>query len=120
MKRSRKRRVLRRSKKPAKSKLTLAQVVQAAHEAGAKVSISLEPVPERPRLTTPSKLWPGTPFNRTILASLDITEKDIAKAFKDNPSDRWVITPYEIVDRQEFFKPKPAPTPEGEQQNNPS
>lgn len=130
-KRSPKRRVLRRSKKAAKSKLTLEQVVKAAHEAGAKVSVSLHPFaqvkpvpmepPERPRLNVPSEKWPGTPYNRTILASMNVTEKDIARAFKDNPSDRWVITPFEIVDRFEFFKPKPAPTPEGEQQQtNPS
>lgn len=126
-KRSPKRRSLRRSKKKPASKLTLEQVVTAAVEAGASVSVSLHPFaqlqpmpPERPRLKVPSKDWPGTPCNRTILASMDVTEKDIARAFKDNPSDRWVITPYEIVDRNEFFKPKPAPTPEGEQQTNPS
>lgn len=114
-KRSLKRRSLRRSKKKSASKLTLEQVVTAAVAAGAKVSISLPPLqpvpPERPRLKVPSNAWPGTPCNRTILASMEVTEKDIARAFKDTPSDRWVITPYEIVDRNEFFKPKPAPTP---------
>lgn len=82
----------------------------AAHEAGAKVTVSLEPVrPERPRLKLPTNEWPGTPYNRSTMADLDYTDKDVARVFKDNPSSVWVITPYEVIERSEFFKPKPAP-----------
>lgn len=117
-KRTPKRRV-RRTKKPA-SKLTLEQVVKAAHEAGAKVSISLVPnAPERPRLKVPTSEWPGDPTNRSTMADLDYDEKDVAKVFKDNPSSLWVITPYEIIERSEFFKPKPPPQPPT-QTDNPS
>jgi|PlaIllAssembly_1097288.scaffolds.fasta_scaffold29171_5 signal recognition particle subunit SEC65 len=114
------RRLLRKKKRPA-GKLTLEQVVQAAHEAGAKVTVSLVPQePERPRLKLSTKEWPGTPYIRSIMADLDYTEKDVAQVFKDNPSSLWVITPYEVFERTKFFAPKPAPAPEGEQQTNPS
>jgi hypothetical protein len=123
-KRSPKRRRLLRSKKKAASKLTLEQVVTAAHAAGAKVTLSLVPrTPERPRLDVPTAQWPGWAGNRSIMASMDYTERDVAAVFKDNPSSQWVITPYEIIERAEFFKPKPkpAPTPEAEPStSNPS
>ena len=124
MKKRPKKKQRRQRRQRSKPKLTLAQVVTAAVEAGAKVSISLPPLqpmpPERPRLKVPTSEWPGDPTNRSTMADLDYDEKDVAKVFKDNPSSLWVITPYEIIERSKFFKPKPAPAPEGEQQNNPS
>jgi hypothetical protein len=121
-KRSLKRRVSPRSKKALSSKLTLEQVVKAAHEAGATVTVSLVPhAPERPRLKLSTKDWPGDPYTRSTMADLNYDEKDVAKVFKDNPTSQWVITPYEVFERTKFFSPKPAPTPEGEQvDTNPS
>lgn len=111
-KRKKKKKKVHRKQRP-KAKLTLEQVVTAAVEAGASVSISLPKLlpmpPERPRLKVPTKDWPGSPYNRSTMADMNYTEKDVARVFKDNPSSLWVITPYEIVSREEFFKPKPAP-----------
>lgn len=128
-KRSLKRRVSLRSKKALSSKLTLEQVVEAAQAAGAHVTFSLvpheaapvavpapepAPEPEKPKHGIPSPQWPGTPHCRSIMA-YDADDKAIAKEFKSEPSSRWVITPYRIVERSQFFSPKPAHTPEGEQ-----
>lgn len=121
MKKVRKKVYKRRIKACAKSP-TLEDVVKAAHAAGAKVTVSLVPrVPERPRLEP--EQWPGWAGNRSIIAAMDYTEKDVKKVFTENPSSLWVITPFEIIERSEFFKPKPkpAPTPEAEQSTaNPS
>src|SRR5512143_4305869 len=109
---SKRKKKVHRKQRP-KAKLTLEQVVTAAVEAGASVSISLPKLlpmpPERPRLKVPTKDWPGSPYNRSTMADMNYTEKDVARVFKDNPSSLWVITPYEIVSREEFFKPKRAP-----------
>lgn len=117
-------RVYKRRVKACAKSPTLEQVVKAAHEAGATVTVSLVPKAQpaaRPRLTVPSEKWPGNPWIRSIMADLDYDEKDVAKVFKDNPSSQFIITPYEIIERSEFLKPKPAPTPEAEQStSNPS
>jgi len=121
MKKAKKKVYKRRIKACAKSP-TLEQVVKAAHAAGAKVTVSLVPKePERPRLQLKSSEWPGWAGNRSIMASMEYTERDVAAVFKDNPSSLWIITPFEIIERKVFFAPKPAPTPEGEQStSNPS
>lgn len=117
-----KKRVYKRRIKACAKSPTLEDVVKAAHAAGAKVTLSLVPkAPERPRLDVPTAQWPGWAGNRSIMAALDYTERDVAAVFKDNPSSQWVITPYEIIERSKFFAPKPAPTPEVEQStSNPS
>lgn len=119
----RKKKVHRKQRPKTKPKLTLEQVVTAAVDAGASVSISLPPLqpmpPERPRLKLSTKEWPGDPTNRSTMADLDYTEKDVARVFKDNPSSRWVITPYEVFERSAFFAPKPKPEPQP-QTDNPS
>ena len=101
---------------------TLEEVVKAAHAAGAKVTVSLVPLkPERPRLELKTGDWPGWAGNRSIMAALDYTDKDVEHVFRDNPTSQWVITPYEVIERSKFFAPKPAPTPEVEQStSNPS
>jgi hypothetical protein len=129
-KHSLKRRVSLRSKKALSSKLTLEQVVEAAHAAGAHVTFSLVPheapapapvavpapvpEPEKSKHGIPSPQWPGDPTCRSIMA-YDADDAAIAKEFKSEPTSRWVITPYRIVERSQFFSPKPARTPEGEQ-----
>lgn len=140
----------RKKKKQAKkSKLTLAQVVKAATEAGARVSVGLVPIgsgvepiqsmvkpgvekavawindlakqPERPRLDLPLDKLPGSPYNRSLIASMDYTRRDVEKAFKDDPSSLWVITPYEIFERKTFFAPpKEQSTPKPQSTPNPS
>lgn len=91
-----------------KSSLTLAQVVEAAHAVGATVSVSLVPrtpaEPERALLKIPPNEWPGDPTCRSVLADMQITHKKVEREFRDNPSSKWVITPYEIIERQEFFR----------------
>lgn len=111
----------RRIKACAKSP-TLEDIVTAAHKAGAKVTVSLVPLkPERPRLELKPGDWPGWAGNRSIMAAMDYTAKDVEHVFRDNPTSQWVITPYEIIERSKFFAPKPAPTPEVEQStSNPS
>ena len=109
----------RKQNKIDKPTYTLEDIVQAAHKEGMKIDIKLLPkelAPTleylRPLLNLPADKWPGNPGCRSIIAGLDITRKDIEKTFRDNPSSQWIITPFEIVERTEFFKPKPvAPTP---------
>ena len=94
--------------------LTLEQVITAAVEAGATVSVGLLPigsgiapimqVPERSRLDKPSEEWPGDPSCRSILAS-DASGAVIQKVFKDNPLSKWIITATRIVARGEPGKP---------------
>lgn len=114
-----------KSKKRIKPKLTLEQVVVAARAAGASVSISLPPIkltpqqeqtltaggqvsvtltqaPARPRLDY--KDWPGDPTCRSLIADIDYDNKLVAKVFKDNPMSRWVVTPFEVFERREFFE----------------
>jgi len=99
-------------------KLTLDEVVTAAVAAGATVSVGLVPigsgdapvarVPERPKLNWPMRQWPGDVYTRAMIAAMDYTDRDVTKVFKDNPTALWIITPYEVIERKEFFKPKPA------------
>ena len=58
-----------------------------------------------------SRDWPGCASNRTVIAALDCAEKDVARAFKENPGSLWVITPYAVIERAKFFAPAPAPVP---------
>lgn len=113
----------RRVKACAKSP-TLEDVVKAAHAAGAKVTVSLVPKqPERPLLNWPTSQWPGWAGNRSIMAAMDYTDRDVERVFKDNPSSQWIITPYEVIERKVFFAPKPAPAPTPEAEvstSNPS
>lgn len=91
----------RRKKKP----VTLEDVVAAAHAAGATVSVSLEPkVETRALLATPINEWPGDPTCRSIIADRVVTQRIIERAFKDSPTSKWVITPYDIIERDEFFR----------------
>jgi len=88
---------------------TLEDVVRAAHAAGATVSVSLVPrQPERPRLDLPSDKWPGDVYSRSTMAALDYTAKDVERVFKENPTSLWIVTPYEIISRKDFFNPKPV------------
>ena len=108
-------RVVRRRIKACAKSPTLEDVVKAAHAAGAKVTVSLVPLkPQRPRLELKTGEWPGWAGNRSIMAAMDYTDKDVTQVFKDNPTSQWVITPYEIIERSKFFAPKPAPTPEAQ------
>lgn len=129
MKRKAKAKRRKQSPRP-KPKLTLEQVVVAARAAGASVSISMPPIkltpqqeqtlaaggqvsvdltqaPARPRLDY--KDWPGDPTCRSLIADIDYDEKLIAKVFKDNPTSRWVVTPFEVFERGKFFQPVPVP-----------
>ena len=112
-KRSLKRRVSLRSKKGAHVTFSL-----VPHEAPAPAPVAVpapEPVPEpeKPKHGIPSPQWPGDPTCRSIMA-YDADDAAIAKEFKSEPTSRWVITPYRIVERSQFFSPKPAHTPEGD------
>ena len=92
--------------------VTLEDVVRVAHALGAEVNVKLVPNPVRPKLALPFKDWPGDVCTRATMAAMDYTERDVAKVFKTNPTALWVVTPFEIIERTEFFKPKPvAPTP---------
>lgn len=101
---------------------TLEDIVKAAQKQGMSVDIKLlpkgtttelvvtAPQDERPLLNIPADQWPGDPGCRSVIAAREVTNKRIEREFKDNPSSKWVITPYEIIERQEFFKriaPKP-------------
>lgn len=111
MKKVKKKVYKRRVKACAKSP-TLEDIVKAAHAAGAKVTVSLVPKqPQRPLLNWPTSQWPGWAGNRSIMAAMDYTDKDVERVFKDNPTSLWIITPYEIIERKAFFAPKPAPEP---------
>ena len=99
-----KKKAIRRKKKKA---LTLSDVVKAAHAAGATVSVSLVPkVEERALLSVPINEWPGNPTCRTIIADRVVTAKIIERTFKDNPTTKWVITPYDIIERGDYFRQK--------------
>jgi len=118
-------RVYKRRVKACAKSPTLEDIVTAAHKAGAKVTVSLVPLkPERPRLELKPGEWPGWAGNRSIIASMEYSDKDVEKVFKENPSSLWIITPFEIIERKVFFAPKPAPEPvaQSEQQStsNPS
>lgn len=90
--------------------LTFEQVVASAAAAGVKVTVSLTPLPDK----LPERKMPGTPFNRTLLAT-EASDAQIKKAFKDEPSSLWVLTPTRTISRAEFFanpkldKPVAAP-----------
>ena len=108
---------------------TLEDIVKAAHKQGMKIDIKLLPkelAPAtleylRPLLNLPVNKWPGNPGCRSIVAGLDITRKDIERVFRDNPGSQWIITPYEIIERKEFFKPQPvAPTPAAKPEPTPN
>jgi hypothetical protein len=97
---------------------TLEDIVKAAHKQGMKIDIKLLPkelAPTleylRPLLNLPADKWPGNPGYRSIVAGLDISHNDIGRVFRDNPGSQWIITPYEIIERKEFFKPPVAVTP---------
>ncbi len=51
--------------------------------------------------------WPGNPGTRSVVAAIDYTPKHIAKIFIESPSSKWVITCYEIIERNQFFKDNP-------------
>lgn len=94
-----------------KPKLTLEDVVTAAVAAGATVNVKLLPNEVqaaaeylRPLLKLPANEWPGNPGCRSIVAGLDITRKEIERVFRDNPGSKWVITPYEIIEREAFLQ----------------
>lgn len=96
-------------------KLTLKQVVEAAHDAGVKVTVSLVPnkaqtnakqdqiASERERHGMNAHDYPGDPSCRSIIA-FDATDDEIGKVFKDNPTSKWVITSTRVIDRDEFTK----------------
>ena len=94
-------------KKFPKRKITIADVVEAAHTLGMEVSVALRPntpaEPPRQLLTVPSGQWPGDPTSRSVMADLNLTHKKIEREFKDSPSSKWIITPYEIIERDKFF-----------------
>lgn len=89
------------------SKLTLKQVMEAAHDAGVQVTVSLVPnepkVPERERHGMSVHDYPGDPSCRSIIA-FDATDDEIRKVLKDNPTSKWVITSTRVIDRDEFTK----------------
>ena len=141
-----------KKKRPARKrpvrKLTLEEVVTAAVNAGATVSVGLVPIgsgvapiqsmvkpgvdkavewinslekPERPKLNLTSAQWPGSPGTRDIMAAMEYTDRDVDRVFKDNPSSQWIITPFEIIERTKFYAPKPKALPVPEQStSNPS
>lgn len=112
MKKKTSKRVYKRRVKACANSPTLEDIVKAAHAAGAKVTVSLVPKePERPRLELKPEQWPGWAGNRSIMASMDYTDRDVEKVFKENPSSLWIITPFEVIERKVFFAPKPAPEP---------
>ena len=94
----------------AAKKVTLEDVVKVAHALGHDVNVTLVPnAPQRKLLDWPPSQWPGKPGTRHIMAAMDYTPKDVARAFKDNPTAMWVITPYEIISREQFFNPPKPP-----------
>ena len=105
----------RRIKACAKSP-TLEDVVEAAHKAGATVSVGLVPIgsgiapialvpepPEPPKHDVPEANWPGDPSCRSIIAHY-APDREIAQVFKDNPTSQWVITPHVIEEREAFMQ----------------
>lgn len=107
-----------------KQKLTMNQLVEAAHALGAEVTVSLVPknldqavgwqstpagdrlqekLAAQPSFTMNDKNWPGDPTCRSILASA-ASDAEVAKEFKHNPSSQWVITADRILERDSFFK----------------
>lgn len=105
-----------KSKTKLKRKLTISDVVEAAHALGMEVSVSLKPqstCQASPLLNVPSSLWPGDPTTRHIIAALNCTRRDIERGFKDNPTAKWIITPYDIIGREEFFTPVVTTTSTG-------
>ena len=119
----------------------LTDMVAAAHALGIQVSFSLKPqlfdvpctvcgVPTAfpgaathpyvcltcqrpPVLNIPSSQWPGNPTTRHVIAALNCTRRDIERGFKNNPSAKWIITPYAIIGREEFFTPVVTTTSTG-------
>lgn len=93
-----------------KRQVTIEQIVEAAFEAGAEVRISLAPKNGELRalLATPPNQWPGDPSCRTVIADRIVTNAIIERTFKDNPSSQWVITPYDIIAREDYFRQKAA------------
>lgn len=132
-------------KKQTKRKLTITDVVAAAHALGMEVSVSLKPqspevpctvcgIPAAfpsavthpyvcltcqppPLLNIPSSQWPGDPTTRHIIAALKCTRRDIERGFKDNPTAKWIITPYAIIGREDFFTPVVTTTTTGTNQS---
>ena len=103
-----------------KRKLTITDVVAAAHALGMEVSVSLKPqstCQASPLLNVPSSQWPGDPTTRHIIAALNCTRRDIERGFKDNPTAKWIITPYAIIGREEFFTPVVTTTSTGTNQD---
>ncbi len=87
--------------KPIKSKMKAKPI--AAENGAITVSVPVLPLAElRPKLP-PDHPIPGDPYTRSTMAAMSYTAHDVARVFKDNPSSQWVITPYEIVERNEFM-----------------
>ena len=108
-----------RARKKARADITLEKIIKLANDAGARVEVSLTRGPVKlPGHSVPDKLperkMPGTPFNRTLLAT-EASDAEIKKAFKDEPTNLWVITPTRIIPRAVFFadpkKAKPDASP---------
>lgn len=93
--------------------VTLTDIVRVAHALNMDVQVGLTPnPPPRPLLNVPVSQWPGDPTCRSVIADMKCDAKMVERMFRENPSSKWVITPYEIVERSQFFAPKPAPPPE--------
>lgn len=116
-----KRRIKACASAPKEKPVTLTDIVRVAHALNMDVQVGLTPnPPPRPLLNLTPSQWPGDPSCRSIIADMQCSEKTIERVFRDNPSSKWVITPYEIVERTQFFAPKPAPTPEASKNPNPN
>ena len=93
---------------PAPEKPKLADAYNAAVRDGAISFVfdgTLVELPSpRLKLSLTQNEWPGNPGNRLTLADMEYTDKQVAKLFVANPSTRWIITPYEIIERTVFLE----------------
>jgi hypothetical protein len=76
---------------------TLEQVLQTA---------VVVPLTARPKLDLKPGGMPGDPTCRSIMASVDYTDKQVERVFKDNPTSLWIVTPFEVIERGKFFAAK--------------